>query len=45
MGEDQLGVDAVLQRVLQPTEYERDVEIEPGTNQRVAFAVNYRTTR
>lgn len=33
------GVDGLLGRVLQPTEYERDVEIEPGTNQRVAFAV------
>jgi DNA recombination protein RmuC len=33
------GVDGLLGRVLQPTEYERDVEIEPGSNQRVAFAV------
>lgn len=33
------GVDDLLGRVLQPTEYERDVEIEPGSNQRVAFAV------
>jgi DNA recombination protein RmuC len=33
------GVDDLLGRVLQPSEYERDVEIEPGSNQRVSFAV------
>ena len=33
------GVDGLLGRVLQPSEYERDVEIEPGSNQRVSFAV------
>lgn len=33
------GVDGLFERVLQPNEFERDVEIEPGTNQRVAFAV------
>jgi DNA recombination protein RmuC len=32
-------VDSLLERVLQPNEFERDVEIEPGTNRRVAFAV------
>ncbi len=38
-GGNAFSVDGILQRVLQPTEYEQDVEIEPGTNQRVAFAV------
>ena len=33
------AVDGLLERVLEPNEFERDVEIEPGTNQRVAFAV------
>jgi DNA recombination protein RmuC len=32
-------VDGLLERVLQPDEFERDVEIEPGSNRRVAFAV------
>jgi DNA recombination protein RmuC len=32
-------VDELFERVLQPNEFERDVEIEPGTNRRVAFAV------
>jgi DNA recombination protein RmuC len=32
-------VDGLLGRVLQPDEFERDVEIEPGSNRRVPFAV------
>jgi DNA recombination protein RmuC len=32
-------LNALLERILQPDEFERDVEIEPGTQQRVAFAV------
>jgi DNA recombination protein RmuC len=32
-------VNAVLERSLQPDEFERDVEVEPGTGRRVEFAV------
>ena len=32
-------LQGLFERVLQPNEFERDVEIEPGTNQRVPFAV------
>ena len=38
-GGESTAVDGLLERVLQPNEFERDVEIEPGTSQRVAFAV------
>jgi DNA recombination protein RmuC len=38
-GGESIAVEGLFARVLQPNEFERDVEIEPGTNQRVAFAV------
>jgi DNA recombination protein RmuC len=38
-GGESTAVDGLFERVLQPNEFERDVEIEPGTSQRVAFAV------
>jgi DNA recombination protein RmuC len=34
-----IELSALLERILQPDEFERDVEIEPGTNRRVAFGV------
>jgi DNA recombination protein RmuC len=32
-------IDGLLERTLQPGQFERDVEVEPGTNRRVAYAV------
>jgi DNA recombination protein RmuC len=32
-------IDGLLERILQPDEFQRDVELEPGSNRRVAFAV------
>ena len=34
-----VDLSALLARILQPDEFERDVEIEPGTQRRVAYAV------